>query len=64
MERIEHSLDRKHNPCEQIQDDKLRTNDLKLSVGLMHDDGNIIIRFPKSRVSRRRFKSSHLEGDD
>ena len=62
MENIEHSMDRQLNYHAQILDDKRKTNDLKLSVGLLHDDGKIIFRLPKSRVSRRRFKSNCRDG--
>lgn len=64
MENIEHSMDRQLNYREQIHDDERKTNDLKLSVGLMTDDRNIVLRLPKSRVSRRRFKSNCQDGPD
>ena len=64
MERIQHSMDRQLNYHAQILDDNHKTNDLKLSVGPLHDDGNIIFRLPKSRVSRRRFKSNCQDGPD
>ena len=64
MENIEHFMDRQLNYREQIIDDKRKKNDLKLSVGLMNDDGNIIFRLLKSRVSRMRFKSNCQDGPD
>ena len=51
MENIEHCMERQLNCCEQILDDERKTNDLKLSVGLMNDDGSIVYRLAKSRVS-------------
>ena len=53
---LNHSfLDRKYNYSKLVQNDERKSNDLKLSVGIIHDDGNLIIRFPKSRVARRRY---------
>ena len=42
MERIQHSMDRQLNYCGQIMDDERKSNDLKLSVGLQHKDGNVV----------------------
>ena len=53
---LNHSfLDREYNYSKLVQSDERKSNDLKLSVGIIHDDGNLIIRFPKSRVARRRY---------
>ena len=49
MERIQNSMDRQLNYRGQITDDEQKKNDLKLSVGLQHEDGNVVFRLPKSR---------------
>jgi uncharacterized C2H2 Zn-finger protein len=64
MERIRHSMDRQLNNRGQIMDDERKSNELKLSVGLQHKDGNVVFRLPKSRVSRRRFESNWDEDDE
>ena len=57
-------MDRQLNYRGQIMDDKRKTNDLKLSVGLQHEGGIVVFRLHKSRVSRRRFESNLNEHDE
>ena len=64
MKSIESSLNMELNYADQISNDLKKSDDLKLSVGLTHRDGNIVIRLPKSRVKRRRFKSNRWEGNN
>ena len=58
MNRIENSMSVELNSPSLIKEDNLKSNDLKLAVGITHKDTNIVIRLPKSRVPRRRFEST------
>ena len=58
MNIIKNSLSVELDSPSLIKEDRLKSNDLKLVVGITHEDLNIVIRLPKSRVPRRRFKST------
>ena len=62
MTNITNSLNRQLNNDRLVKEDNCKSNDLKLAVGISHQDSNIVLRLPKSRVSRRRFESTRWKG--
>ena len=62
MTSIQDSLNLRLNSDRLVKKDNLKSNDLKLAFGISHHDSNIVLRLPKSRVSRRRFQSTRWKG--